>query len=336
MSGFGHSQGRGVIMSSWIVLRRIAILIKFLKQELKPEHRPELGDADLATLLNEVQSAPPNFTFTGARVNELLNAKMRLNPGKETAVLNTLQRLLDAKTRHTLDVTKDPPQWIEDQCASGLREGLRELPAGAVIQGEHLGDKAKLLEGVWESFVVILSEQGGLEPYLLRFPLIFRQSSPTHMSLLMISRNREWRGAAHMIGSHLYMHLRDVSDTKTATFITNLPVKQRLKISGVGTTVAPESGVDPNPAVIGALCFGQKWRPPLRADDALAAAAVRLVQAGGHIDEADIQTMRVGFCKPFKSKEDFALDYAELLAYMKYHKINGQADFPLHTLHVAY
>jgi hypothetical protein len=324
-------------MSSFAALRRIALLIVWLKTELKPPRRSKLSARDLAALLNAAQTTPPPFQFDGPSVSQLLHGHMPLDDREEALVLHALRELIRTHTNFEIDVQKKLPKWIEDQYATRLRDALREPPTGSVIQGEQFGDKAKFLEGAWRFFSVTMpNDAGEMKPQLLQFSILFLPPTSKSIELIMITKQRQWTGVAHTLGNHLYLHLCDSRETKTALLIMNLPVKQRLMISGAGVALEQASELASTPAVLGFVCFAEKWGKPSSGTSDVQATVDRLMRGDGDIAETDAGVLRSAFCKRYASADEFKKEHQTLSRYVQSHKFNGKMGAFLQALYVAY
>jgi hypothetical protein len=234
-------------------------------------------------------------------------------------------------------VQKELPKWLEDQYAARLTDALREPLTGPVIKGEQFGDKAKFLQGAWRFFSVITPNAAGkMEPQIFQFSIVFLSPTSTSIELIMITKQRQWKGVAHMLGSHLYLHVSDSEETKSALLITNLPVKKRLMVAGAGLTIEPNSEVPSTPAVMAFVCFAEKWERPSSDIKGVQATIERLMRSGHDIAASDVGVLRSEFCRPYASADEFSTERPLLAQYMQGFEFNGEPGAFMKALHLAY
>jgi len=268
-------------MSSFSTNRKIALLIAYLRTRLKEvepnettqrrqgrrgKKRGQLSVEDLAERLEITQRGCTNaFDFTSDKTRELLRGSVDLEARDEESVLSALQALL-AECGADFDVKSGLPNSLAEKFIVELPNWLRPAWMEPPIQGEELGGAARRLSGVWRFFFVAPTiENGEVSVEIHGYAALFRPQSPNQMEFTIVSKQRQWKGAAYVIAPHLYTLVQDTTQpdslSQSAFFVTNVPTATHPEIVGTGVGLERLPRKKMTAGTVAVLCFGTKWRP---------------------------------------------------------------------------
>lgn len=335
------NQGRNSV-SEFETTRKIALLIAFLKDQLKPKGRTKLSDEALATLLDSTQQfSGRSLSLDGNRVNQIRNGRTDIGVDEQAKLLHAIRALMHERHVNIIsDITKESlPKWVEDQYGDQLPNILKR-PATPLFRGDPLGPLAEVLPGAWQCFYVSpVDRSDRFKAEIRGFAALFQDAKPssTIVDTLLISGQGRFKGYSFVNDTHLYIMCTDAANIETVFFTINKPTKANAKFAGIGTANARLRPDRPreNPPIVGILCFGEKFLPPERTGRTEKPIIERVLR-GESISEDEEKTIRQTFGKIYKSSRELHKKHRELYAYIRVLKINNREGFPMQGLHVAW
>jgi hypothetical protein len=325
--------------------RKIAYLILYLKDELKPLRRQlggsrgNVSDQALAQLLNAVQGRREGAVlFDAKKLNDIWNARaLNLSSIEQGKILQALQLLV---TRHKLAINLDEefPVWFEEKYAAELPEifRARELRPPP---GEHLGSYADSLPGAWQLFYVRPLDNEGLPKPEIRCQLaVFGRARPegTAMSFLLITREHQWRGHAILHDPYFYITCTEERGGDTSFIVINAPKrKDDFMFAGVALTIIqPPRRHAPLAAIV---CFGQPVRAAALTEEQ--ESAVHQAMENGRVSkEHQVALRNIVKDISYRGEEHkhFRADYPALSKYMEAVEINGETKRLVQSLRISW
>jgi hypothetical protein len=325
--------------------RKIAYLILYLKDELKPLKRQlggsrgNLSDQALAQLLNAVQGRREGaIPFDGKKVNDIWNAKaLNISSIEQSKILQALQ-LLVTRQKVPISLEEQFPVWLEEKYAAELPEIFR-LKELRPPPGEHLGSYAVSLPGAWQFFYVRpLDNEGSAKPEIRCQVAVFGRTRPesTATSFLLITPQHQWRGNAILHESFLYITCTEDRGADTSFIVINAPKRSDDHMfAGIALTLIQPPRRHPPLAAI--VCFGQPIRLDVLTEEQ--ANAVNQAMENGRASRAQQNALR-DIVKDIAYRGDdnkmFKADYPKLSKYLEAVEINGEANRLLQSLRMSW
>lgn len=316
-------------------LRKIALVIWYLKAVLKKGLSADLPDGRLATMLNEAgKGRPGGFHFEAEDINKLSHIKeLDLKTLVRRQIVEGLQGLINQKSLN-VDMASPLPKFIEEDYADKLPLSFRHPLPTSQLEGTRLGeDEAKALNGLWQMFFFRPPDEANDSPLIRGKAIIIRDAhlGCTSAPVDVISEHSHWKGHCFLNQSHLYIVATHVQRTDSHFYIVNRPREGEAFVFGIGSTIhrPPEVPGAYRLRPVEAYClFGYKWTPDKSTSEDLRSLH-RFIETGDPITRASqvVDQIRAHFSAPnvkFSTESEFQQSHRELFAYLQSVRINNK------------